>query len=772
MSTAASLRLLDFRSIVERSSDAVVLIQADGTASYFSPSMERLLGFPASELVSRREMTQVLPEDRARSLRAYQEVLAAPGAEVRFEFRVSTRDGALRWLECAATNCLEEPALRCVVALYRDITDRKRAEARLVQTEERLRYLLSATRAVTYTCQCSDPFAATFISENVVAMTGYAAGEFLASPSFWMDRVHPDDLPPMLADLPRVFVEGALEHEYRFRHADGRYRWMHDALSVVFDDAGQPREFIGHWVDITERKESEAALRRSEETFRTLIQHHPTAMLVHREGRITHTNGAMVKLLGYPSAEELCRQAPMDLVLPQDQAFVRSRMDLSRRTGHAPPAEQHLLRRDGSTVAVEVESLVLEIGEATAAVVFFRDLTERRELLARMAETDRMSSAGMIAAGVAHELNNPLAYLISNLTLLSDAVPVLLRGGGEAGSRLRASEVPRVLGDAQEAASRMASVVRDLRALSHADTSDFGPTDVVAALRSAAKLANNVIRHSAGLQEEFEADVPRVHASEGRLVQVFLNLLVNAAEAIPEGAPERNRITLRVRREPEARLRVDLEDTGVGIPAEILPRIFDPFFTTKRAGQGTGLGLSICQGLVRAFGGEIQVSSQVGQGTRVTLWLTEARAAGVDAAPGPRAADTDAACRGRVLLVDDEVRFGRSLTLLLAPEYQVTPLTDAREALRRLAAGERFEVILCDLMMPGMSGMEFHAELHRLSPALAEKVVFLTGGAVTRGSRDFLASTRNLCLEKPVKPETLCATLDAVIAGRSNPPRG
>ena len=747
-------------AILERTGDLLVLLRLDGTVTYVSDSIRALLGIDPAEAVVMREMKGVPPEDQAVCAKAFAEVCAQPGARVHYEFRVNHRDGTTLWLECVATNQLHDPEIASIVTLYRDITARKGAEAELRETQRRMTFLLSATSAVTYSASPTGEHGATFISENVLAMTGHTPQQYLADPTFWVSHLHPEDRQAVLSGIPVLFELGYKEFDYRFLHADGNYRWVHDACSLVRNPDGSPKELIGYWVDVTARRAAQEAVRSSEETFRTLIENHPAAMLVHRDGKIVRANPAMLRLLGYASAEELFLKAPLELVHPEDLAFVQARMAKSRVTGRAPAAEQRLVRKDGSALVAEVESVILNIDGRQSAVVFARDLTERRELLARMAAADRMVAVGMLASGVAHEINNPLAYLITNLSLLEQGMPALLRGERDGRNRLRADDVPQLLADAQEAAGRVAGVVRDLRTLSHAEPGELRPTDVRAALGAALKMAQNLIRHRARLLEQYE-DVPPINAVEGQLVQVFLNVLVNAAQAIPEGRAEQHRIQLKVRLDPDRKVAVEIHDTGVGIPAEALSRIFDPFFTTKRAGEGTGLGLAICQRLVRAFDGDIRVSSEPGQGTRVVLRFPPAPGRTIDAAQG--AEQPSATPGGRVLIVDDEPRFGTSLRLLLTSEYQVRAMTDAREALAVLQAGERYDAILCDLMMPCMTGMEFHGELSRRLPDLARRVIFLTGGAMTAQARDFLAQTSNPCLDKPVTPQVLKSAIDAVI---------
>jgi len=398
--------------------------------------------------------------------------------------------------------------------------------------------------------------------------------------------------------------------------------------------------------------------------------------------------------------------------------------------------------------------------------------SERSRMQEQLLIADRMASVGTLAAGIAHEINNPLAVVTANLDFVLDAVAKLgeeLRSaaaardgeGAEIGwiaTRLREIEEP--LRDVREAADRVRHIVRDLKVFSRSDEDKTGPVDVRRVLESSMRMAWNEIRHRARLVKDY-GDVPPVEGNEGRLGQVFLNLIVNAAQAIPEGRAEHNEIRIITRRDDDGRVVVEVRDTGSGIPASVVSRIFDPFFTTKAIGVGTGLGLSICHRIVTALGGQIVVESQVAKGTvfRITLPAAKADAAEVPSPAAPPASGR----RGRILVVDDEEALGIALRRILSNEHEVLAVTTAEDALGRVSQGERFDVILCDLMMPEVTGMDFHAALLQLAPAQAEKVVFMTGGAFTSQAREFLDRVRNARVEKPFDAGSIRALIHGLL---------
>jgi CheY-like chemotaxis protein len=363
-----------------------------------------------------------------------------------------------------------------------------------------------------------------------------------------------------------------------------------------------------------------------------------------------------------------------------------------------------------------------------------------------------------------------LAYVTANLAFAHEELRSLVEPRGQkdgaTGSALAESlkGARQALDEALMGAERVRTIVSDLKTFSRESQEETAAVNVHQVLDTTLNLASGEIRHRARLVKAY-GDVPQVRGNDSRLGQVFLNLLVNAAQAIPEGAPDQNEIRVTTRRAGGAKVVVEVTDTGGGIAPELLGRIFDPFFTTKPPGVGTGLGLSICHNLITTMGGEIHVTSQVGHGTTFQVVLPMA-SEGAEAVVKPPAPVVARGPRGRVLVIDDEPMLCTALERILRPHHDVVHTTVAAEALPRLEAGEPFDLILCDLMMPRMSGMDFHAALCRLRPDLSGRVIFLTGGAFTPQARAFLESVPNRRVEKPFNAHALLAVTQEVLASR------
>ncbi|MBZ4421984.1 PAS domain S-box protein [Myxococcus sp. RHSTA-1-4] len=555
------------------------------------------------------------------------------------------------------------------------------------------------------------------------------------------------------------------------RGVDARYytrsgELRHTLLFMGLVPYGGAPHIISFFPDITPLKRAEEELRRSEVSFRTLIENLPDLMAVFgKDARVRYANLKVVTALGYSDLRELIGKHISEIIPPEDVASADARMHEALRSGRAALQERRLLRRDGTILHVESTSFPLPFDGEDTIVSVSHDLTERNQMQARLMLAQRMASVGTLAAGVAHEINNPLAYLTANLAFAREAVGTLREEGARSLEPKLVgalADAQSALAEAQQGADRVRTIVRDLKTFSRVDVADNTDVDVRQVLESTLNLATTEIRHRARLVKQF-AEVPRVRANESRLGQVFLNLLVNAAQAIPGGTPERHEIRVATRVGSGGRVVVEVADTGLGIAAEHLPHLFDPFFTTKEPGVGTGLGLSICHSLVASLGGEIHVESEPGKGSTFRVLLPASQP--VQAAPEPPAPPPPTAeKRGRLLVVDDEPLVCTALARTLRPHHDVTMSTRAQEALDRIVAGERFDVVFCDLMMPGMSGMDFYSALKERYPEQAGRVVFLTGGAVTPQARAFLESVPSPHLEKPFASRELLSLVQERLA--------
>ncbi len=498
-------------------------------------------------------------------------------------------------------------------------------------------------------------------------------------------------------------------------------------------------------------------VERSEMSFRALIEQSPDALLVHRDLKLIYVNRRAVTYLGHAHADALIGQHIRKIVHPDDLDAIEQRNRGLLATGRPPAqAEFRMQREDGSAVAVEASSILVDFEGKQAVLTIARDCSERRALEARLILADRMASLGTIAAGIAHEINNPLTYVKTNLALVSD----------ELAATGATASVQAALADALEGAGRVQQIVGGLKAFSRADHQQRSAIDVRRALELALRITANELRHRGHVTTDYGA-LPPVLGDESRLGQVFINLLVNAAQALPEGALASNEIRVTTRTDELGRAVVEISDSGCGMSPEVLKRAFDPFFTTKAVGEGTGLGLSICLGIIEALGGELTAQSAIGVGSTFRVVLpASTQASTTVAAPARRAAPP--LSRSRVLIVDDDDRLRASLGRMIGREHDVVLATSGDEALAELGRDASFDVIVTDVMMPGMTGSEFRAHVARQFPRLANRMIFMTGGAFTDETRDFVDQLGELCLEKPFELAQLRDRMSLIT--RATPP--
>ncbi len=424
---------------------------------------------------------------------------------------------------------------------------------------------------------------------------------------------------------------------------------------------------------------------------------------------------------------------------------------------------------DGRAFAVRAYPL-----PGRGAVLYVRDATDEREREIGRLQAEKLASIGLLAAGVAHEINNPAAFVLANIEALAGHMRLIeekLRDLPDGvASRLGLSdqlfEANAILQESKEGMARIHRIVRDLAAFSHADEDTIVPIDVNTAVESALSMLRNELKYRAQVERGLTA-TRMVQASAPRLGQVFLNLILNAAQALDEADAKRNRVRVRTF-DQGANVVIEISDNGPGIQAEILPRIFESFFTTKPRGMGTGLGLPISLGIVRGLGGEIVVESRPGEGATFRVRLPAGDAiAPAASTPTPAEARGGGYRRRRILAVDDEALLLKAYRRMLGDAHELVTALGGHEALRILERDVAFDAILCDLQMPDMSGVELYAAVRERFPALGDRFVFVTGGAFSSDARRFLEESVAAVIQKPFRLEDLLALVERAADGQA-----
>jgi PAS domain S-box-containing protein len=487
--------------------------------------------------------------------------------------------------------------------------------------------------------------------------------------------------------------------------------------------------------------------------FEELVDQAPDGVVILAAGCVVYMNQTAARLLGV-THEQALGQPIGRFLPPEDAALAGQRIGQMMATGEElTPSDYGTLADPDRVVEIKAKRWTWE--GRPAVLAFARDVTERKAMARQLVHADRLAAIGTLAAGVAHEINNPLTYVQLSLQLIEASLKSI--PGASA-------VVEELLHDATQGVERVAEITRALRAFARPSNGATGPTDAVAAVDAALRMVDNDLRHRARLVRTV-SEVPPVTANAPRLEQVVVNLLLNAIQSLR--GREGDTITVDVSPRSPNEVAISVRDTGCGMSGAIRARIFDPFFTTKPVGDGMGLGLSVSRTLIDSIGGKILVDSTEDVGTTMTLVLP-AHSAERTRAGSPVTARANVAATGaprrRILLVDDEQLVRTLLADLLAPHHDVASVDSGPAALSALEH-DAFDVVLCDVMMPTMTGVDVYRHVAATWPGLEQRFIFITGGAFTVELENFLARSGNPVLSKPFQ---LQAVLGAIAAVRSS----
>src|SRR5437660_3308655 len=483
--------------------------------------------------------------------------------------------------------------------------------------------------------------------------------------------------------------------------------------------------------DITEQRRAQETLARSEARYRNLFESASDAIVtLDANGRFTTFNHAAEIISGY-RREELVGQwfAPM---LPDDElpkALAHFQKALAGETGLF---ETSFYAKDANVRTIQVTYSTPQLDEEVLCVI--RDVTDQKMLQEQLIQSEKMSAIGQLVSGVAHELNNPLAGISAFAQLLL--------------SEKRFPPDQRTAAEMIYAEARRASrIVQNLLTFARQHKPERSPTSVNQVLDDTLELRGYELRvRGIDVQRDYDDQSPETLADAHQLQQVFLNLITNAEQAMERAERDQQRLTVRTR-QAGTLIRTEIEDTGPGIPPNLLERIFNPFFTTKPTGSGTGLGLSISLGIVREHEGRIWAENAA-QGARfvIELPIVAPRTTGDYPAVTSSAPITD---RLHVLVIDDEASVRVALQRYLASRgHEVETTASGKEALARMRE-DAFDAVIVDMRMPDVSGEQLFQELKARDPSYAERVIFTTGQLVDDSVRSFLASTGRPCVPKP-----------------------
>jgi PAS domain S-box-containing protein len=541
-------------------------------------------------------------------------------------------------------------------------------------------------------------------------------------------------------------------------------RWLRVRLSPLAVD-GDIRGFVSLALDI----ERERAVQRRADRIRATFDYVDEGMLVVElsSGTVIEVNEAAARLLQIP-AEEINNTAPSWLqVTPEDSARLGWGALLDELVEGRAVRGRAILR-ESQEVSVELRATVRNLDDGTFAFVLCRDISRDLEKERARATQERLATVGSLAAGVAHEINNPLAYVIANVQYALDGITQWQMAvaenvpNQEPDRERRRAQIKEALYEANEGARRVQRIVADLKTLARQGEDRLEPIDVEKTLHWAIGVTMAEIRHRAKLVKNFD-NIPPVRGDEARLGQVFVNVLLNAAQAIEPGRAHENEIIVNTIAR-EGRVLIEVLDTGMGIPEENLTKIFDPFFTTKPRGVGTGLGLSICHEIIASMRGQLTAANRGARGAKfcVELPAMPGGQAQVMRAARRRQSSPPPAQAARILIIDDEGLAAKALARILR-EHRVDIADHAPTGLK-MALEKPYDIIFCDLMMPELSGMAVHDAVEKNAPAVADRMVFVTGGTFTEEARTFATRHSGRCLFKPFDTSQVKGAIERMLS--------
>jgi len=775
-----------YRRLVDVSPDGVFIVQ-DGRITFVNPAGLRVLGATTEEQVVGHLVFDFVREDEHSMLMSrLQEVLRGERAAGFVERTYHRADGVAVDIEVAAT-LYPDPNGPAVQILVRDVTQRKRAEAALRESEERFRQIAETIDEVFWSTT-PDKNRMLYVSPAYENIWGRPCAELYANPRQWLAAIHPDDRDAVIHAALTKQANGKYDEEYRILRPDGTVRWIRDRAFPLRNELDEIYRVVGLAEDITGRKRVEEEIRALSEQLE--------ARVVERTAQLREANAALRKadarqraLLDaipdlvfrvHRDGTYLDFSAPRGGLLHPPVSTIGSNLGASDLPEHVRDGLMTAIRHaveSGAPVSFEYELVVgdrqctfdarLAPSGADEVVATVRDITERRHaevhrerLEQQLRQSQKMEAIGTLAGGIAHDFNNILTAIIGYAELLR----AQLRGQQTAEDRL--AEIAK-------AGARAKDLVSQILTFSHRQERTRVPTALGSTVNEALSLLRAAIPTSVAIEAEVEAEMPPVMADATQIHQIVMNLAANAAAAIGKG-PGTLRVTCgAVTLDEEASsvhpdlypgswVRLDVADSGCGIPAEMLDRIFDPFFTTKGPGEGTGLGLSVVHGIVKAHEGAILVESRFGAGTTFHIYFP-ALTSPVDVAP--RSGGAVAAGRGEhVLCVDDEPAIVELLRAQLeALGYRVSAHVSPIEALADFVSRPLdFDVLVTDLTMPGMSGAELAERFLRVRPDMP--VVMATGyGHVIGEDRVRELGLRRVLL-KPFSMSVLDEAIQEVLA--------
>jgi len=748
-----------YRTILDEMQDDYFEVDLAGNFTFVNNAICRQLGYPREELSGMSFRAIIASEDVENVYKTFNQAYRE-GQPIRAcTFKVVRKDGSTGVGELSAFPLRNQKGeIIGFRGISHDVTERIQMIEALRRSEERYRTVLEDMEESYYEIDLAGNF--TLFNDALCRRLGYSREELMGINY----RVYtpPENVKKVLETYNRVYRTGEPVKSFpaeRIRK-DGTRSFSESSVFPLRNEGGEIIGFRGLSRDITEHRQAEEALRRSEERYRTVLEQMEEAYYeLDITGNFTLFNDALCRQLGY-SKEELMGMNYRVYTPPEDVKKVFEPYNRVYRTGDPVksfPVER--IRKDGTRIFAEFSAFPLqnERGEIIGFRGIIRDITERKqaELERKQMEqraqfASRLASVGELASGVAHEINNPLTGVIGYAHLLLDRKDI-------------SQDIRHDLEIINEGAQRVAGIIRKLLTFARQQKPEQRFANINEIISTTLdlrtyELASNNIR----VAFQPARDLPMTIVDSGQLQQVFLNLIINA-ETEMKLAKGGGKLSIKTE-QVDNTIRISFKDNGPGIAKENLEKIFDPFFTTREVGQGTGLGLNVCHGIITEHKGKIWVKSKLGRGATFIVELPIVTEDSQLVLLEPTVEEPKKVTKAKILVVDDEPVIRQFVSRVLSEEgHEVEAVDKAEDALERIKS-KRYRLILLDIKMPGISGIELYKQFQEIAPSLMKRVAFITGDVMGKRTTDFLAKTKAPYMMKPFDAEQLKTEINRILA--------
>jgi len=754
-----------YRTILEEMEDGYFEVDLAGNYTFLNEANAHQLGYSVEEARGLNYRAVIASEDIENIYKAFNQVYRKGQPVRNFTVKSVRKDGNTGLGEISVFPIRNEKGdIIGFRGIGRDITERMQMIEDLRRSEERYRTVLDEMEEAYYEIDLAGKF--TFVNDALIRKSGRSREQFIGNPYQGGTAEQQERLANAFY---QVYKTGRPLEDLKLKSLkpDGTFIFSEETILPLRNKAGDIIGFRGVGRDVTERRQMAEALRRSEERYSTILDEMEEAYYeVDLKGNFTFFSDALCKQLGY-SREELTGLNYQAYIPRENRKKVFEVYNTVFRTGEPRKLfTSSQIKKDGTLVYTE--DSIFPMRDEDGKIIGFRgisrDITERkqreeerkqreeeRKQLEQKAQfASRLASVGELAAGVAHEINNPLTAVIGYAHLLLDRkdIPV---------------DIKRDIEVINEGAQRVSGIIKKLLVFARQTKPERTYVDINEIINTTLELRGYSLRNAnVKIILQLDPDLPMTVADPGQLQQVFLNLIMNS-EAEVKLVHGGGKLAIKTEQVGD-NLRVSFKDNGLGIAKENLERIFDPFFTTRKVGQGTGLGLSVCHGIVTEHRGRIWAESHLGKGATFIVELPIVKEKKQLELPEPVIRDARKTTKAKILVVDDELMVRQFVSQILVEEGHEVELVDSAETALEEVNNKEYQAIMLDIKMPGMSGIELYQHFQKTSPLLADRVVFITGDVMGTSTMNFLSKTKAPYVIKPFDASQLKAEINRILA--------